>query len=208
MPAVGARPRSAAAAACCVAGLDAQQIRWALGYTAHQSSGTRAWQRDTGHIEKGFVFAGMPARNGVTSALLVKAGWDGVDDIFTGADNFFATYAPKAEPERLVDKLGERFDIALTDIKKWTVGSPIQAPLDGIETIRGKHPFEADQVRRVTVRVAPPVAGRLRRVRIGRGAMIGALTMVTADVLPFALVSGPRGHLDGLNLVGLNYPIY
>ena len=40
-------------------------------------------------------------------------------------------------------------------------------------------------------------------VRIGRGAMIGALTMVTADVLPHALVSGPRGHLEGLNLVGL-----
>ena len=40
-------------------------------------------------------------------------------------------------------------------------------------------------------------------VRIGRGAMIGAVTMVTADVLPHALVSGPRGHLDGLNLVGL-----
>lgn len=148
----------AAAAACCVAGLDAQQMRWALGYTAHQSSGTRAWQRDTDHIEKGFVFAGMPARNGVTSALLVKAGWTGVDDIFTGADNFFATYAPKAEPGRLVEKLGERYDIALTDIKKWTVGSPIQAPLDGIEAIRGKHPFEAGQVKRVTVRLAPPVA--------------------------------------------------
>jgi 2-methylcitrate dehydratase PrpD len=148
----------AAAAACSVAGLDAKQMRWALGYTAHQSSGTRAWQRDTGHIEKGFVFAGMPARNGVTSALLVKAGWTGVDDIFTGADNFFATYAPKAEPERLVDKLGERYDITLTDIKKWTVGSPIQAPLDGIEAIRGKHPFEARQVKRVTVRLAPPVA--------------------------------------------------
>ncbi|PZO66002.1 MAG: acyl-[acyl-carrier-protein]--UDP-N-acetylglucosamine O-acyltransferase [Paracoccus denitrificans] len=40
-------------------------------------------------------------------------------------------------------------------------------------------------------------------VRIGRGAMIGAVTMVTADVLPFGLVQGPRGHLDGLNLVGL-----
>jgi len=148
----------AAAAACCVAGLDAQQMRWALGYTAHQSSGTKAWQRDTDHIEKAFVFAGMPARNGVTSALLVKAGWTGVDDIFTGADNFFATYAPKAEPERLVEKLGERYDIALTDIKKWTVGSPIQAPLDGIEAIRGKHPFEAGQVKRVTVRLAPAEA--------------------------------------------------
>jgi 2-methylcitrate dehydratase PrpD len=145
----------AAAAACCVAGLDAQEMRWALGYTAHQSSGTRAWQRDTDHIEKGFVFAGMPARNGVTSALLVKSGWTGVDDIFTGADNFFATYAPHAEPPRLVEQLGERYDIALTDIKKWTVGSPIQAPLDAIEAIRRKHPFAADDVRRVTVRLAP-----------------------------------------------------
>lgn len=40
-------------------------------------------------------------------------------------------------------------------------------------------------------------------VRIGRGAMIGALTMVTADVIPFGMVHGPRGHLDGLNVVGL-----
>ena len=40
-------------------------------------------------------------------------------------------------------------------------------------------------------------------VRIGRGAMIGAVTMVTADVIPFGLVQGPRGHLDGLHLVGL-----
>ena len=40
-------------------------------------------------------------------------------------------------------------------------------------------------------------------VRIGRGAMIGALSMVTADVIPYALVQGPRAHLDGLNLVGL-----
>ena len=148
----------AAAAACCVAGLDAQGMRWALGYTAHQSSGTRAWQRDTDHIEKGFVFAGMPARNGIASALLVRVGWTGVDDIFTGEDNFFATYAPKAEPERLVEKLGERYEIALTDIKKWTVGSPIQAPLDGIVAIRSRRLFEVDQVKRVTVRLAPPVA--------------------------------------------------
>ncbi|GAW35622.1 acyl-[acyl-carrier-protein]--UDP-N-acetylglucosamine O-acyltransferase [Roseovarius sp. A-2] len=40
-------------------------------------------------------------------------------------------------------------------------------------------------------------------VRIGRGAIIGALSMVTHDVIPYALVQGPRGHLEGLNLVGL-----
>ena len=40
-------------------------------------------------------------------------------------------------------------------------------------------------------------------VRIGRGAIIGALSMVTADVIPHALVAGPRAGLEGLNLVGL-----
>lgn len=40
-------------------------------------------------------------------------------------------------------------------------------------------------------------------VRIGRGAIIGAVTMVTNDVIPHGLVQGPRGVLDGLNLVGL-----
>ncbi|MCX7888138.1 MAG: acyl-ACP--UDP-N-acetylglucosamine O-acyltransferase [Rhodobacteraceae bacterium] len=40
-------------------------------------------------------------------------------------------------------------------------------------------------------------------VRIGKGAIIGAVCMVTADVLPHGLVRGPRGQLEGLNLVGL-----
>ena len=40
-------------------------------------------------------------------------------------------------------------------------------------------------------------------VRIGRGAIIGAVTMVTNDVIPYGLVQAPRGALDGLNLVGL-----
>ncbi len=40
-------------------------------------------------------------------------------------------------------------------------------------------------------------------VRIGRGAIIGAVTMVTNDVIPYGLVQAPRGQLDGLNLVGL-----
>jgi UDP-N-acetylglucosamine acyltransferase len=40
-------------------------------------------------------------------------------------------------------------------------------------------------------------------VRIGRGAIIGAVTMVTADVIPHGLVQAPRGQLEGLNLVGL-----
>src|SRR6266481_6183084 len=143
----------AAAAAGCVAGLDAQQMRWLLDYSAQQSSGILAWQRDTDHIEKAFVFAGMPARSGATAALLVQSGWTGVDDIFSGPDNFLLAYGLQADADGLVEKLGERYEVTRTNIKKWTVGSPIQAPLDALEALRKKHPFEADQVQKVVVRM-------------------------------------------------------
>jgi len=47
------------------------------------------------------------------------------------------------------------------------------------------------------------LAGIHQWVRIGRGAIIGAVTMVTHDVIPYGLVQAPRGELDGLNLIGL-----
>src|SRR5438445_11664764 len=144
----------AAAAASCAAGLNAQQMRWMLGYAAHQSSGLGAWNRDTEHEQKAFHFGGMTARSGITSALLVQAGWTGVDDILSGKDNFFAAYNPHADPAGLVDKLGERHEVTRTNIKKWPVGSPIQAALDALVILRKQHPFDSAEVRRLSVRLA------------------------------------------------------
>jgi 2-methylcitrate dehydratase PrpD len=130
-------------------------MRLLLGYTAQQCSGLTSWRRDTEHTQKAFVFAGMTARSGVTSALVVQSGWTGVEDILSGTDNFFQAYCPAADPKGLIDKLGERYEITQTDIKKWTVGSPIQAVLDALVILLKRRPFEADQVQRVTVRLAP-----------------------------------------------------
>ena len=143
-----------AASAASAAGLTAQQMRWVLDYASQEASGIRTWQRDTDHIEKAFVFAGMPARNGVTAAEIVAAGGTGVDDALSGQDNFLLAYAPQADPGKLVDKLGERYEITRTNIKKWSVGSPIQAPLDALENLQKKHSFDADRVQSIIVRVA------------------------------------------------------
>ena len=146
-----------AAAAGCAAGFDAQRMRWLLDYASQQAGGYAIWSRDTDHIEKGFVFGGMPARNGVTAALLVRTGWNGVDDVFSGDDDFFQVNAPAGDRSVLVARLGERFEIANTDIKKWTVGTPIQAPLDALENIRKRRPFTGGDVKSVAVRLAPSV---------------------------------------------------
>jgi 2-methylcitrate dehydratase PrpD len=144
----------AAAAAGSAAGLNRHQMRWLLDYAAQQASGIAAWERDTEHVEKSLVFAGMPARNGVTAALLIQLGGSGVEDILSGPDNFLLAFAPKADSAKLIEKLGQRYEITRTNIKKWTVGSPIQAPLDALQSMMKKRAFDADQVRKVTVRVA------------------------------------------------------
>ena len=150
----------AGAAAGSAAGLGAQQMRLLLDYSAQQTSGIAAWSRDAEHMEKAFLFGGKPAAGGVTAAMLVRSGWTGVDDIFSGPDNFFEALAPrengavKADPTQLVDKLGERYEITRTNIKKWTLGSPIQAPLDALVGFFQKRPFTADEVRKVVVRIA------------------------------------------------------
>jgi len=40
-------------------------------------------------------------------------------------------------------------------------------------------------------------------VRIGKQVMVGGMTGVENDVIPYATVTGNRAHLSGLNLVGL-----
>jgi 2-methylcitrate dehydratase PrpD len=147
----------AAAAAASIAQLDSQQMRWLLDYASQQASGYIIWGRDTEHIEKAFVFGGMPARAGVTAAELVRTGWTGVADVFSGEDNFFQVNAPGGNPGLLVEALGQRYEIARTDIKKWTVGTPIQGPLDALESLRRKRGFVADDVTEVVVRLAPAV---------------------------------------------------
>jgi 2-methylcitrate dehydratase PrpD len=149
----------ATAAAGCAASLNAQQMRWLLDYAAQQAgAGIGAWRRDTDHIEKAFLFGAMGARNGVNAALVVHAGWTGVDDVLSGPNNFVESYNSKADPAGLIDQLGQVYGVSETTLKKWTTGGPIQAPLDAMENLYKRQPFQADQVKQVVVRVATSAA--------------------------------------------------
>lgn len=145
----------ATAAASCAAGLNEEQVRYALSYSAQQCSGFESFPRDPHHIEKGFIFAGMNARNALTSVLLVQAGFDAVDDVMTGPLNFLDFKNPKANPDMLVDKLGERYAIMSAALKRWTVGYPIQGVLDATEALLKKHPIDPSQVQEIVIRMAP-----------------------------------------------------
>src|SRR2546425_1257231 len=98
--------------------------------------------------------ASMPARNGVAAAAMVAHGFTGVEDVFSGERNFFVAYGHAPDPEELARGLGERYEIMNADIKRWAVGSPIQAPLDSLLELIRAHRIRPGEVERLVVRVA------------------------------------------------------
>jgi 2-methylcitrate dehydratase PrpD len=142
----------AAAAAGSLAELNHLQLCYLTSYAAQQASGSRAWVGDDDHIEKAFDYAAMPARNGVTAALLVHSGFTGNRDVLEGDQNIIKTYAP-CDPSKLLGDLGSTFTITSCLIKKYPVGSPMMETVDATLALLAKQPVTAQDIERVVVRI-------------------------------------------------------
>ena len=141
----------AAAAAGALAELDEIQCEHLLSYATQQASGVAYWERDPDHVEKAFDFGGMGARNGVFGALFVKTGASGVAGSLTGEFSYISAFAENPNPERLGEELGERYEVMAASIKKWCVGSPIQAALDSVTALIESTQFAPREIDRVRV---------------------------------------------------------
>jgi 2-methylcitrate dehydratase PrpD len=142
-----------AAAAASLARLDERAMRYALSYAAQQISGVWSWPRDTEHVEKAFDVAGMGARNGVTAALMAQSGFTGVPDVLDGEHNVLEAFSSAPRPEEMVAGLGSRFFVTDTAIKMFSVGYPIQAPLDAFLILRREHGLTPNNVERIVVKL-------------------------------------------------------
>lgn len=140
-------------AAASLARLDETGMRYALSYAAQQVSGIWSWVRDAEHVEKAFDFSGMGARNGVTAATMVQMGFSGVRDVFDGEHNAFIALSANPDPEEMVRELGSRYFITETAIKPFSVGYPIQAPLDAFLALHRSHGLRPDNVEKIILRL-------------------------------------------------------
>ena len=143
----------AAGAAASLARLDETGMRHALSYAAQQVSGLWSWVRDEEHVEKAFDFGGMGARNGVTAAIMVQTGFTGVADVLEGEHNVINALSTQPHPEEMVAGLGSRFYVGESAIKTFSVGYPIQAPLDAFLTLRREHGLTVSNVQRIVVKL-------------------------------------------------------
>jgi 2-methylcitrate dehydratase PrpD len=139
-------------AAGALMGFDAAQFKILLNYLAQEASGLTTWRRDARHTLKSYVFAGMPAMNGVKCAALVRAGFSGGGDVLEMNDrNMLDAITANPRPAALTEELGTRHEILDTDIKCYPVGYPIAAPLAALEKIIAAHRVTAAEAQRIRI---------------------------------------------------------
>ncbi len=144
----------ASAAAGSLLKLSPLEVRYMLSYTGQQTSGLYTMFRDPEHIEKAYAMGGMPAHNGLQAALMVKSGWTGVEDIFSGERDFFHTFAPEEfDRNDLVDGLGKRYEMMRASIKRWPIGGPIQGPMHVLNDLIQEHQFNAVDIVKIIVKM-------------------------------------------------------
>ena len=142
----------AGAAAGVLAGFDADQARRLLSYLAHETSGLSCWVNEYDHVQKAYVFGAMGAKNAITATLLCASGWTGLEEALEGKHALFETLgqAGTARGIEVPFVLGE--EILGSNIKKWCVGSPVQAPLDCIEALIAQMP-PAEHIKSISIQV-------------------------------------------------------
>ena len=122
----------ATAAAGFLLGLDAEAMVRAFGLAGCQASGLMAWESDPTENARPFQM-GMAARNGVTAALLAKAGFGGPVAIFDHGHTIFHAFSRGPHPDLLTADLGEKWNGVLElAIKPYSCVSFLHPGLDAL----------------------------------------------------------------------------
>jgi len=145
----------AAAAAARALRLNSEQTMNALGCAAVFASGFGAGFRAGTMDVK--LNVGMASRNGVTAALLARAGATATDLAFEGKSGFYEAFARTADnADRAVTDLGTRFMLRDTVYKEYPVCIFVQTPVITAKSLRDEHDLRAADIQRVTITVSEP----------------------------------------------------
>jgi 2-methylcitrate dehydratase PrpD len=143
----------AAAAAGRVLGLTEQQMVWALGIAATQSSGLREM---FGTMVKP-MHPGNAARNGLLAAFLASKNFTSAEQGIEGRRGFANVLATARNYAEITEKLGETWEISLNTYKPFACGIVEHPAIDGCIQLRNEHKLKAEDIEGIALSVHPLV---------------------------------------------------
>lgn len=140
----------ATAAVSSLLGLDAAQVRNALGLAASFAGGIREYLDDGAEIKR--LHPGKAARDGLLCAELARRGITGPAKALEGRYGFFSVFVGgEVKWERLFDALGQRYEIEGAYFKPYPCCRHYHAAVDGILDLRAQHRFAPEAVARIDI---------------------------------------------------------
>jgi 2-methylcitrate dehydratase PrpD len=143
----------AAAATGKLLGLDEQQMRWALGIAATQSSGLREM---FGTMCKS-LHPGRAAQSGLTAALLAQKNFTSSERAIEAPRGFANVMSTRFDPGTITDALGSRYELSSNMYKPYACGLVVHAAIDACVQLRSEHGLVPEDIDRVELRVSPLV---------------------------------------------------
>jgi 2-methylcitrate dehydratase PrpD len=143
----------AAAAAGRLLRLTDQQMVWALGIAATQSSGLREM---FGTMCKPF-HPGNAARNGLLAALLAQKNFTSSEQGIEAKRGFAHVLSTAFKPDEITNGLGNTWEVALNTYKPFACGIVIHPIIDACILLRNEHRLDAQDIEAIEARVHPLV---------------------------------------------------
>jgi 2-methylcitrate dehydratase PrpD len=132
-------------------GLTLDQTLAAVGIAGSMAAGSMEFLAEGAWTKR--IHPGLAAQNGIHAALLAAEGYTGPLHILEGRDGFLHGYSRNPMPERLVERLGESFEILHTAVKPHACCRYMQGPIDAILAIRRENNLDSGQIQRIEIAV-------------------------------------------------------
>jgi 2-methylcitrate dehydratase PrpD len=139
----------AAAAAARVFGLDAPRVADALGIALSQSAGSLQFLANGAWTKRFQV--GWAAMAGLGAATLAREGFRGAAEPIEGKAGFLNAYAPAPNPARVLQDLGQEWELMATAVKPYPSCRYGHACVDAALALRAELGLAADEVEAVTM---------------------------------------------------------
>jgi len=133
--------------------LDEQQMCWALGIAATQSSGLREM---FGSMCKSF-HPGHAAQSGLTAALLASKGFTSSERAIEAPRGWANVLSTRFDPAVVTERLGKSYELAYNMYKPYACGLVVHAAIDGCIQLATGHGLTGAEIERIDLTVNPIV---------------------------------------------------
>jgi len=131
--------------------LTGAQMLSAVGIAGSMAAGSLEFLAEGAWTKR--LHPGLAAQNGIQAAMLAAGGFRGPSTILEGRDGFLAGYSRNGMPERLIEGIGESFEILHTSVKPHACCRYMQGPIDAIIALACEHDIRPDQIQSIDVAV-------------------------------------------------------